>query len=432
MLLRSHSEQVELFARHLVVARTPAQLGDITASLASALYGVDAIVSFPTTEPRSGLRPITFPPFLWTQKYIVPFFRYPYLYLIRNTRIEQPVLAIDYSVSFDTNAATYVKTIVRARSLQPLREEVRQLFDELLSRDVNFDTSYYFAENAKIAYNPQDSRRPDLQRFTFWMALPRDFRWNIVALSLFKSVDCAHYRRTGTLKYTVPFIQAVREAVKFTHDFYAAPEDRPMITEFLLPLHKLLLLQLMAMLRIQFSSRVSPTRKFRQFLDFMDNKGEVFMQRETDLAYRYFKHRDSVPLLRKLNRGSPSQDLYQAVDNVAWDLTAARYLERMFALKLHGDFMVPFFMSFDRPLCDTMRLLSMKATVLDRSAGTALSLPDLNAEEYARDPAAKQLIQAYMSPERIKRRLSKAPLTLDQLDERIHEQYQGLLAVVRR
>ena len=197
--------------------------------------------------------------------------------------------------------------------------------------NVNFDLFFYFVENIKIAFSValRMAKGGFNSPLKFWKSLDKDFRWNIVCIKLFRYIDSSHYQKTRMLKFDIGFREAVRESIDFTYKFYASAEGKELIEERLLPMQRLILIQLLAILRIEFSSKKGPREKLKQFLDFVQDKGEVYLERETILAHRYFKSRATVPMLEKINRGGEQKGLLKKIDNLAWDMTAARFMEMM-------------------------------------------------------------------------------------------------------
>jgi hypothetical protein len=243
---RFHTPQVLKFATMLSAARTPQELAFIQSRLSTNLYGISAIVSLATHESGKFMYlPFSFPSSLYQGK-ILSYFRHRYFYIIHHALIQLPRLAIDYTITFDTNSASYVCSIVKNLSLDKLRPEVKSTFHNILVNNLNFDAFFYFIENIKIAIPIIQSIRKS-ERDTplkFWKLLDREFRWNIVCLKLFQNVDCNYYRDNGKFKFAISFIKAVRLSVDFAYSFYAHYENRHLVNE-LLQYHRLTLLQLL-------------------------------------------------------------------------------------------------------------------------------------------------------------------------------------------
>lgn len=134
---RFHTQECRLFGTRLYLAGTPHDLAIIQSLLSKDLYKISAIVSLPVYETDRVFGPVVFPDFLF-RNYFVPYFHFPYIYVIHHDIISPAILKIDYSVTFDTNFASYVKAIVRTGSLEGQQEEVKKAMDEILYNNVNF------------------------------------------------------------------------------------------------------------------------------------------------------------------------------------------------------------------------------------------------------------------------------------------------------
>jgi hypothetical protein len=411
----------------LSLAKTPNDLGIIQRSLGADLYKIGAVVSLPVYEPGEIFGPVAFPQYLF-RDYVVPYFRFPYIYVIHHEPLYRPMLAIDYSVTFDTNFATYVKAIVRSGSLEGQQQEVKHAMDEMLFNNVNFDLFFYFVENIKVAYPiVLRMRNKELKSgLTFWKSLDKDFRWNIVCLKLFRNIDTRHYQKTRMLKFNIGFREAVQESIDFTYKFYASAEGKELIGEIFLPLQRLILTQLLAILRIEFASKKGPREKLKQFLDFVQDKGWVYLERETILAHRYFKSRLAVPMLEKINKGGKQRGLLKKIDNLAWDMTAARFMEMMVTRREKGDYMVPFLFSFDNNLRDLVRTFPAKAVIIDRVSDGVLTIPELNTREYFEKEGCGDIIDSFFSPEKMSARFSRGRVEAKEQLSHIRSEYKAL------
>jgi len=428
---RFHTKACLVFGNMLSSAKTPHDLEIIQRSLGTDLSKMGAVVSLPVCEPGEIFGPVTFPEYLF-RDYVVPYFRFPYTYIIHHEPLYRPMLAIDYTVTFDTNFATYVKAIVRNGSLEGQQEEVKHAMDEILYNNVNFDLFFYFVENIKVAYPIvlRTRNREFKSGLTFWKLLDKDFRWNIVCLKLFRNVDNRHYQETRMLKFNIGFREAVRESIDFTYKFYASAEGKELIGEILLPLQRLILVELLAILRIEFSSKKGPREKLKQFLDFVQDKGWVYLERETILAHRYFKSRLAVPMLEKINRGGEQRGLLKKIDNLAWDMTAVRFMEMMFTRQEKGDYMIPFLFSFDNNLRDLVRSFPAKAVIIDRMSNGVLTVPELNTREYFEKEGCGDIIASFFSEEKMSERFSRGRVEAREQLSHIRKEYKALRMVL--
>jgi len=304
------------------------------------------------------------------------------------------------------------------------------VINDILDHDLNFDPSFYFIENIKKAYpialriKDEGTNSPQV----FWESLDKDFRHNIISLELFLGVDCNHYQKTRELKFDISIEEAVRKSVGFTYWFYASAEGQELISDFLFR-QKAILLQLLAILRVQFSSSRGARNKIKEFLEFVQEKW-VYSDRETIVAHKYFKDRKMIPLLGKINRGGVQRRLMEKIDNLAWDMAAPQSMERMAVLQEAGDYMVPFFLTFDQKLRELIRCYPVKAVIIDRRSGGVLSIPELSTREYFDKEGCGDIVTSFFSEEKRRERFSREVPTLEILSDMINCEYRELRAIL--
>jgi len=426
---RFHTPEIRRFFACLSVAQRPSDLLMAETVLGRDSYGIGAMVSFPRYEADSHFSPFTAPSTL-LRKYVIPYLCYPYVYFINHELLVRPSLRIDYTVTFDTNFASYVNRFVRGESLKGQKDEIMHVIDDILYHDLNFDASFYFVENIKKAYplaleiTKDETNSPH----KFWESLDDSFRQNIVSLELFRNFNRQHYLKTRKLKFDIGIKEAISKSVNFTYWFYASAEGQELIRNLLFQ-QKAILFQLLVILKVQLSSSGKARKKIKKFLEFMQEEG-MYFERKTIVAYKYFKDRKTVPLLGRVNKGGAQTGLMEKIDNLAWDMTAPRLMERMIAVNGPSDYMVPFFLTFDQTLRELFRCYPVKAVIIDRRSGGVLSIPELNAGAYFEKEGCGDMITSFFSEEKQIERFSREVPTLEILSDRINNEYRELNAIL--
>ena len=426
---RFHTPEIIKFAHLLSGARKPDDLLTAESVLGKNSYGISAMVSLPFYEADAYFPAFTVPSTL-RREYIVPYLCHPYVYFINHEPLVRPSMLIDYTVTFDTNFASYINRFVRGESLKGQQDEFMHIINDILDSNLNFDSSFYFVENIKEAYpialriKNDENNSPQM----LWESLDKNFRDNIVNLELFRCVDCDHYQKTRELKFDISIEEAVSRSVNFTFWFYASDECQELIRDFLFR-QKAILLQLLAMLIVQFSSSRGARNKIKEFLKFVQEK-EVYFDRETIAAHKYFKDRKMIPLLGRVNRGGIQRRLMEKIDNLAWDMTAPRSMERMAMLQAAGDYMVPFFLTFDQKLRELITCYPVKAVIIDRRSSGVLSIPELNTCEYFNKEGCEDIVTSFFSKEKQTERLSREVPNLEILSDRVDSAYRELNAIL--
>ena len=190
----------------------------------------------------------------------------------------------------------------------------------------------------------------------------------------------------------------------------------------------MILHQLLGILKIQFSSRRGAKNKTVDFLEFVQKEG-LYFEREAIVAHKYFQDSKTIRILESVNRGTQT-DLWGKIDNLAWDMTAPRFMERMIAMEAEADFIIPFFLTFDRNLRELIRCYPVKAVIIDWRSGGVLSIPSVRTRDYFMRAGCWNRISGFFSDEkRIERKAKEVP-PLEILSERINSLYEELNAIL--
>lgn len=424
---RFSTREVRNFTSLLYALEEP---GDIYAAkrvLGRHCYGIRAIIS--SSSSKQEFSPYDATSLIETE-YLVSYLRGPYIYFINHEALERPYLRVSPTIVLDTNMASYIGKFIRGESLGQQQREVEHTVDTLLRTRLNFDHSFYIIENIKQAHpiTVADGKEALDSPMRFWGTLEEGFRRNLIALELFKEMDFEYYIRTAALRFSITEEEAVLSAAKNAYRFYASTEMQDLVEEFRF-LQKAILYQLLTMLKIQFSSHRSANNKIREFMEFAQENG-AFFQRETILAHKYFKNHNAVPILKGINRGKVQRDLSKKIDNIAWDMTVPRYIERMIGLWDITDFILPFFMSFDRDLRAMISYYQVRGVIIDRESTGVLPIPAIESMEYFKIEGCEDILKHFFSEEMRAERHLHAEQTFEDLVQKVELVYQELAAIL--
>lgn len=426
---RFHTPEVLAYSERLYAAHSPSDILRANDVLGSDSSGIDAMVSLPD-ELRSSMNPFVMPPTI-PQRVVVPYLCYPYVYFSNHGPLIRPLLRIDYSITCDSNVAGYIDRAVVEKSLNSLPGEVKNAIADILCHDLNFDLMFYFMENIKqtnpivLAMKNSGNKTPQ----KFWESLDVGFRQNMKNLQQFRAVNCDHYRKTGEFKYSITDKEAEEQAINFSYDFYASDKSQELRDDITFR-QKTILFILLLILRVQFSSSKGAKKKTFDFLDVIQKTG-VYFDRETIIAHKYFKNRKTIPLLEKVNRGGTQKNIMDTVDNLAWDMTAPRFMEKLAAIQPVGvDYWVPYFLTFDPKLRELIECYPVKAVIIDRKSGGTLSIPKLSSTEYFEGEDCEDIIKTLFSQKKREERFAREVPTLEILTDRINDLCKELNTVL--
>lgn len=252
-------------------------------------------------------------------------------------------ISIDATLVFDTNVARYLEFFIDGRN-PANRDAIAEVFDFLIRKNVSFDYSFYALENARNYYAGQNI--PSIKR-------------NIEYILRLDSLDDDPYLNSGVLRSKLNDTEVSVKAEEKLHELYDA-DGRREATEEVLRLYDLIYILLLKVVLIKFRRGSTLTRRVRELYEFMHYELNVLMVREPIIALHYFAEKTAPLLFRKVQ---PScDDLPKVIAGMAWDLMLFRHLELMTTAPGGYDYLVPYFLSFDKGLVEAYDTLPLKAT----------------------------------------------------------------------
>lgn len=295
-------------------------------------------------------------------EYMVPYFSSDSLYFIDDNILKEiekfgeANIEIEYSLMLDTNIASYIDKLVRGKSLGSVHSQVISFINELLHDGLNFDALFYMVENVKTILHVIS--KDDFSKINFWKSLSKDFRSSLVSYQVFRSIDTDEYRKTSNPKPKFTYKYAAREAIEYCYEFYYSTLGKEHILKLAL-IQRLVLLQILGMVRIELASKRSAKKKMQELFSFIHNTVGAYLDRESIIAHQYFLDRKNIPFLEKIKLGMPTKRLLKKLDNIAWDMVSPRLMEKMI-LEMgrleQRRYFVPMFVSFDKNLREYLKL----------------------------------------------------------------------------
>lgn len=368
-------------------------------------------------------------------EYLVPYFSSPNIYFLDDAllkdmfSLDEANIKVDYSLMFDTNIASYINKLVRGESLGNIQGKVISLIDSILQDDLNSDHLFYMVENTKNVLPLLNSNTQS--KIAFWRALNKNFRQNMVSLQVFSSIDCKEYKRTSSPKPLATYREAARRAISFCYDFYSSDIGREHLQDFTL-LQRLLLLQLIGMLKIQLSTSKSAKNKMKDYFTFIHEVVGAYFDRESILAHKYFSDRSRIEVLEKIKKGMDTTRLLKKLDNIAWDMAAPRFMEKLMGTGGQGDYFVPFFLTFDKELRELLSAFRVKGVILNKDTGQLIPIPEMNSHEYFKSHNCEKEIE-YLFCDSVKdERLSRPMPTRISIHKKIITEYGALKKVIEQ
>lgn len=379
-------------------------------------------------------------------KYLVPYFSSEKLFFIDdeivNTILEhgEAKILVDHTISFDTNFAGYINSVVRGEKIKggnqndhglEHQNKIIKILDNLIYDDLNFDHFFYLIENIKFVYPALSKTNTATSPIKFWNMLDKKFRKNIVSLELFRGIDCQQYRKTRSPQSVFTFRQAVKNVIKSTHAQFLSHLGIRGVN-VLLRMQRLSLLYLIGTYKIEFSPEKDLKIKTEIFFNYIQNTIGYYSDRDTLMAFKYFQNRKNVPLLKKVNNGRLPKKLFERLNNIAWDMTVPKILDLLitgWATKCH--FLAPFFLTFDADLGDLLRMHQVKCILIDRSKSRTMPFTEINTQDYYIQNGCKDIIVDFFSKEKTASRMNAEPPPLTEVDRLISKEFLSLKQIMK-
>ncbi|MGN5141405.1 hypothetical protein ACTG2I_05675 [Aeromonas caviae] len=427
--------EVQLCASILSKAKTPNDAVLAWSSMQARhpdLVGIICLESYKRSVIPSSVKKYTKEPL----NYLVPYFESDHIYFLEDELIRdifkksEVKFGVDYTLMFDTNIASYINKLVKGAPLGSVQKKVIPLIDELLHDDLNFDYLFYMVENVKGVIN--FIAKEQESKVSFWRSLDKDFRSNLVSLQIFGSIDCKEYKRTSNPKPILTYRSAARRAINFAYDFYASEKGREHILDFVL-VQRLILLQLIGMVKIQLASNRSASSKIGEYFNYIHNVVGVYFDRESVVAHKYFLDRNNVGVLNKMQKGKPIPGLLKKLDNIAWDMTTPRLMEALIT-SMHttgeGRYFIPMFVSFDNKLRELLSLFPVKGAIYSKSKGGLIPLPSIDSMDYFKSHGCGELLECLHSYSMKMERMSRPQKTRISVHGCIRNEYRALRKII--
>lgn len=330
-------------------------------------------------------------------------------------------IPIDYSVMFDSNYASYIPLFVD-NNMSSFNNEVFQTIALLLRGDFQYDYHFYILENSK---NLDLDKEFDIDYFK---EMHNDIFKNIISLELFKSIDSKLFKEEGKIKYTLTLEEAEYNVEDFIKKLFCSSIGKDYL-KYVTFIQKLMTLFLIGVFKIHFSSNKDAKKKIVELFDFMDKKVGIYFEREALVAYKYFKQPGKITIFRKIQRNMNTSKILSTIDNISWDFTAPRFMEYYMRVGGEGKFFIPFFLTHDIGLKETIKLFNVKGVVSDELNGF-IPIPSVNTKEYYESENCKIDFEFYFSKEKKKQREITINKNREEIDTIITEECNELITIL--
>jgi len=269
-------------------------------------------------------------------------------------------LKIDITVEFDTNVASYVEGFTE-NSATTRRLMVKDVIDfVIITKEVNFGYNFYALENAQGFFDGSQVQ---------------SIRRNLKAILKLEYMDRERYQQSGELKLNITDEELGVRTDEKLHELYDSPYRDALEREFI-PINEMLYVLLLKIVEIEHSDKRKLDVKMEELYQFMHFELKTLLVREAMIALTYFKNRSRLSFFGKINPKPKEkmQELLKELRGMSWDLMLFRVMERIATMPGQGDFLIPYFLSFDKKMVQLFDLFPLKAILASENGTQMLPL----------------------------------------------------------
>ncbi len=296
---------------------------------------------------------------------------------------------ITYTISFDTNAASYLRGLLENRDTTAHRD-LKNLLLHVYPHKLNWQVVPYLSENADAIV----TGKHDKAIFE-----------TILAAERLDNVDVEHLRRTGEFRVLDDENHAVSRAAKRlsdtarhftngTRDTFQGRWEAMYVT-----------VMFMALEQIQRPGADRAPKKLKALIKFMDEELHCLFLEFLFVAWDWFTGGKQTSIFSKLQRNAPK--LLAKAQNISWDVLHVMQMrqEATFIVK-DGSFLVPFFLTFDQALADLVSLCAIKSCLISGKFHYPMCFTNNDPEALVSSAVGKdeEFIRRYLSVEANARR----------------------------
>ncbi|MBH2008468.1 MAG: hypothetical protein I8H71_02085 [Xanthomonadaceae bacterium] len=264
-------------------------------------------------------------------------------------------IPIDYSISLDTQAVSYLFPFINGNT-QKLPKDYHEIFSFIAKDNVYVDATPYITENLP---NVLDKEKQD------------PIKRRLKGYEVLRSMDTKLFENTKEIRSVLTESELDTRANKMLKKMIANASNPIWINE-LQTQHKYLYSTLLKMTTIHLRDhKRAADEKLHEFLEFLDKTLNTIFARETIIAAEYFKKDRDLLFFKKIHR-SKAQDvpkLLTSLRNMAWDLFHLRSLERKATIgggytdesDVQPRYFFPFLLTCDKDYIDIINLYPLKS-----------------------------------------------------------------------
>lgn len=254
---------------------------------------------------------------------------------------------VDYSISLDTNAFSYLKPFVLGKTGR-LPSDFVEVFEFIARDDVRVDGMPYMLENLG-GTNLQDEKKAN-----------HVFE-SIKAYEVLRTIDSAWLGQHGEVRSTLDDEALIKKAQEAMARLYRDLDD-PGYMRGLRQRVDYLYVSLLKLASIQLQHKTwSTDRKVEAYIEFCHSRLATINAREMKVGREYFDRGQDLKFFGKIQAGR--SDLLALLKNMAWDLFHVRQLESGMTMlpDPKARYFFPALLTYDQDLIEIIDLYPLKS-----------------------------------------------------------------------
>ncbi|MCG9107182.1 hypothetical protein LH433_10545 [Laribacter hongkongensis] len=278
----------------------------------------------------------------------------------------QAIYPIDYSISLDTNAMSYLVPHMAGKRGGRIPADFQEVFEFIARPDVYVDPLPYLTEN--------------LPRLADGESADKIFE-NLKAYEILRTIDVDWLKFNGEVRSMLSDQELATNAQRQVSKMYLDIENTA-VMEDLLFRHQYMYALLVKMATIQLKSpSASIGKKMAAFLEFCHSTLATMSGRETAVARAYFTLGQDLTFFGKIQKKSKS-DILELLRNMAWDMWHVRQLELSITFKpaKQARYFFPALLTFDHKFIEIMDLYPLKVCAF--KVGGSQPLPFFDGDPF--------------------------------------------------
>lgn len=343
------------------------------------------------------------------------------LVLDRETSLEmesgQSTYPIDYSISLDTNAMSYLVPHMAGKRGGPIPADFQEVFEFIIRPEVNIDPLPYFIENL-TNLNKQESVEKIFE--------------NLKVYEILRTIDAEWLRSEGEVRSALSDHELSTIAQRKISQMYLDVRNDA-VMEGVNFNHQYMYACLVKMATIELKSpSASLGKKMAAFMEFCHSTLAAMSGRETAVARAYFTNGQKLAFFGKIQKKS-KKDILALLSNMAWDMWHVRQMEltMTFSPERKARYFFPAILTFDHKFIEIMDLYPLKACAF--KIGSFHPLPFYDGDPFrliaTDDEDGQSAIAKYFSDDAIAARGVARPKIRAKFSDKVRSLEAELLAV---